>query len=154
MIHQTTIKYKKTDNNGKEKKVSEIYLVNAETPTEIEAILNTELEHLINDSFVVKTITKKENCEVLTNYKGGCWWCAKVDVVITDDNGKEKSTTTNLFFEADNFDIAYKNTNEILDGWVCPYDLISISQTKIVDVLNFISFDKNGISEVEFEEQI
>lgn len=134
MIHQSTVKYVKTDNNGKEKKVSEIYLVDAISQTDVEVILNTELGYLTNSEINIKSTIKKEKYEVLTNYKGGCWFCAKVDVVITDDNSnKEKTTASYLFFEADNFAIAYENTNEILDSWACSYELKSISETRIVD---------------------
>jgi len=132
-------KYTKIDEqSGKEKNVTETYLVDAMSLTEMESRMVKELEQVVSGEF--KVISGKESniSEIYPNENGDRWFKAKVSFVDIDEtSGKEKKTNNYMLVESNNVDEAYSFLTECLSDMIVPFEIPSISESKIIDVFQY-----------------
>ena len=131
---EVKVKYGKTFENGVFKKVSEWYLVDAETCTEAEA---RSIENLsFTDSELdVKDIRSVAYNEVFLS-QGEKFYKVKVSFITLDEkSGAEKQTNSYTLVQADDLREAIKNLDEQMKGTICDYRLLSVQETSIVDVI-------------------
>ncbi len=152
------VKYVKIDENGKEKKVTEPYLVDAVSFTEAEARIHTELEKMIHSDFIVTNISKSNISELFPNENGDRWFKAKTTFVTVDEeSGKEKKSNNYMLVEANNVKDAYEYLTEGLSDMIVPFEIPSVTESPIMDVFPFFKDEVNEeipenlkpISEVE-----
>ena len=152
------VKYVKIDENGKEKKVTEPYLVDAVSFTEAEARIHTELEKMIHSDFIVTNISKSNISELFPNENGDRWFKAKTCFVTVDEeSGKEKKSNNYMLVEANNVKDAYEYLTEGLSDMIVPFEIPSVTESPIMDVFPFFKDEVNEeipenlkpISEVE-----
>lgn len=136
--YQTKIKYEKTLEEGRIKKVTELYLVDALSFTEAEARIIEEMRPFISGEFTVSRIVPKKINEMFFNEDGDKWYQAKVNFVTLDqEKGIEKRTAITMFAQAsDNVD-ADKIIREGMKGCMVDYEIASITETKILDVFKY-----------------
>ena len=139
------VKYAKIDEvSGKEKKVSEPYLVDAVSFTEAEARIHKELEQMISGDFIVTNISKSNVTELYPNEDGDRWFKAKVSFVDVDEaSGKEKKANQYMLTEANNVKQAYEFLEESLSDMIVPYEIHAISESPLLDVFPFFNNDVN-----------
>lgn len=139
------VKYVKIDEvSGKEKKVSEPYLVDAVSFTEAEARIHKELEQMIGGEFNVTNISKSNVTELYPNENGDRWFKAKVSFVDVDEaSGKEKKANQYMLTEANNVKQAYEFLEECLSTMIVPYEIPSITESPLMDVFPFFKDDLN-----------
>nr|WP_320118502.1 DUF4494 domain-containing protein [uncultured Marinifilum sp.] len=139
------VKYVKVDEvSGKEKKVSEPYLVDAMSFTEAEARIHKELEQMISGEFNVTNISKSNVIELYPNENGDRWYKAKVSFVDVDEaSGKEKKTNQYMLAEANNVKQAYEFLEECLSDMIVPFEIPAISESPIMDIFPFFSDEVN-----------
>jgi len=138
------VKYVKIDENGKEKKVTEPYLVDAVSFTEAEARIHTELEKMIHSDFMVTTISKSNISELFPNENGDRWFKAKTSFVTVDEeSGKEKKSNNYMLVEANNVKDAYEFLTEGLSDMIVPFEIPSVTESPIMDVFPFFKDDVN-----------
>jgi hypothetical protein len=142
------VKYVKIDEvSGKERKVSESYLVDAVSFTEAEARIHKELEQMISGEFNVTNISKSNVTELYPNENGDRWFKAKVTFVDVDEaSGKEKKATQYMLTEASNVKQAFEFLEECLSDMIIPYEIPAISESPLMDVFPF--FSENGEEEI------
>jgi hypothetical protein len=154
------VKYVKIDENGKEKKVTEPYLVDAVSFTEAEARIHIELEKMIHSDFMVTNISKSNISELFPNENGDRWFKAKTFFVTVDEeSGKEKKSNNYMLVEANNVKDAYEYLTEGLSDMIVPFEIPSVAESPIMDVFPFFKDDVNDdipanlkpMSEVESE---
>jgi len=135
------VKYFKIDEvSGKEKKVTETYLLDAVSFTEAEARINLELEQMISGDFNVSNISKSNITELFPNADGDRWFKAKVTFVDIDtDSGKSKKTRQYMLVQANNAKDAYSFLNECLSTMIVPYEIPSVSESPILDVFPYFT---------------
>ena len=145
------VKYVKIDENGKEKKVTEPYLVDAVSFTEAEARIHTELEKMIHSDFMVTGISKSNINELFPNENGACWFKAKTSFVTVDEeSGKEKKSNSYMLVEANNVKDAYEFLTEGLSDMIVPFEIPSVTESPIMDVFPFFKDEVDEeISEIE-----
>ncbi|WP_372640034.1 DUF4494 domain-containing protein [Ancylomarina sp.] len=132
------VKYVKIDENGKEKKVTEPYLVDAVSFTEAEARIHTELEKMIHSDFIVTNISKSNVSELFPNENGDRWFKAKTSFVTVDEeSGKEKKSNNYMLVEANNVKDAYEYLTEGLSDMIVPFEIPSVTESPIMDVFPF-----------------
>lgn len=156
------IKYVKIDEvSGKEKKVSEPYLIDAMSFTEAEARIHKEMEQMISGEFNVTNINKSNITEIYPNDNGDRWYKAKVAFIDLDENsGKEKKSNNYMLVQASNIKLAYEFLEEKLSDILVPYEIPAISESPIMDIFPFFSDDEKldlpdnlkPISEIETNE--
>ncbi len=138
------VKYVKIDENGKEKKVTEPYLVDAVSFTEAEARIHIELEKMIHSDFMVTNISKSNISELFPNENGDRWFKAKTSFVTVDEeSGKEKKSNNYMLVEANNVKDAYEFLTEGLSDMIVPFEIPSVAESPIMDVFPFFKDDVN-----------
>lgn len=132
-----SLKYEKVMENGKEKKVTEKYLIDALSVTEAEARLIEEMSPFISGDFSIKAVVDTKYAEVVPsdNEADDTWFKCKLGYITLDEKtGTEKTTTTNMLVQAADLRQAVKNLDEHMKGTMADYRIESVSDSKIMDV--------------------
>lgn len=132
------ISYEKTMENGKEKKVTEQYLVDALSFTEAEARIIEEVKPFISGEFEVKSIRKYKVAEIVVDESGDRFFKCKLNFITLDEkSGNEKKTATNILVQATTLDEAKVTLVNHMKTTMCDYSIEKIEETKIMDVFPF-----------------
>ena len=134
---ETKIRYDKTMEDGRGKKVTEAYTVEALSFTEAESSITEELSHYISGEFDVKAITRAPYGEVFFSDADSDdrWYRARLAFITIDEKtGKEKYSNVVYLVQAASLDNARQYVNEVMDKIVIDYEVVSISETPIMDV--------------------
>ena len=133
---EVKITFDKTLENGKEKKVSELYLVDAVSFTEAETKITAEFSPLPN--FKVKSIRQYKVAEIVnkTNLDDSRYFKCKLNFMTLDEkSGAEKKTAVYMLVDAENLDKAKVLLVEHMKSTMADYSIEKIEETKIVDVI-------------------
>ena len=131
---EVKVKYIRVLENGLEKKVTEWYLIDAETCTEAEAHAIKDITPYCN-SLEVKDIRSAAYNEVFLG-EGEKFYKVKLSFITLDEkSGAEKQTNCYTLVQADDLREAIKNLDEEMKGTVCDYRILSVQETSIVDVI-------------------
>ena len=137
-------KYVKIDENGSERKASELYLIDAMSVTEAEARAIKELSKCIRGDIDIKKVSQSNITEIFPSEDGEWWWKAKISLVAIDEKaGKEKKINYYFLVAADDLSKALKTLKEGLSYVLVPYEIISMVLSPIVDVFPY--FEDGGI---------
>jgi len=134
------VKYVKTGEDGKEKKVSETYLVDAVSYTEAEARIFTEMETFIQGPFILSSLKKSNIVEIVPSddENDDRWFKGKVAILDADElTGKEKRTNQYSLIAAKDINTALTSLEESMSTYIVPYEIASISDTNIFDVFPY-----------------
>ncbi len=136
-------KYQKTDETGKDKMVSELYLIDAISFTEAESRINKELEPYISGEFFVSTIKIANFSELIPNENGDRWFKCKVAFIsIDEEKGVEKRSNTYMLVQADNVKEAYDVLEKSLDDTMSDFEIPAIAESPIMDVFKYFTDDE------------
>ena len=133
---EVKITFDKTLENGKEKKVSELYLVDAVSFTEAEAKITAEFSPLPN--FKVKSIRQYKVAEIVnkTNLDDSRYFKCKLNFITLDEkSGSEKKTAVYMLVDAETLDKAKALLVEYMKGTMADYVIEKIEETKIIAVI-------------------
>lgn len=123
--------------DGREKKVTEVFVVDALSFTEAEAKITEELSAYTSGETFIKAITRAPYSEVLfsDDSKDDRWYRARLAFITLDERtGKEKKTLITYLFQAANIDKAHSYIKEFMSSSMSDYDVHSISETQILDI--------------------
>ena len=139
-------KYVKIDDDGKERKVNETYLVDAVSCTEAEARLTEELLKMVRGEFSVGKVVTSNIIEIFAHETGEYWWKAKISIVTIDENaGKEKKINSYFLVAADNLKEALNRLEEGLSYILVPYQITALTLSPIVDVFPYFGEKESEI---------
>lgn len=134
------IKIDRHQEDGTQKKVTEQYIVNALSFTEAEARITEYLNEEGAEEIVIPNIAKANFSDIFPDEQGEIWYKAKVSFVSIDENaGKEKKISQFMLIQAEDFPNAVENLLEQFKGFTVPYDIISITETNVLDVIPYES---------------
>lgn len=129
------VRYDKMQDNGAVKKVNEPYLVDALSFTEAESRIIEELTPYISGEFTISAVKKTKIAEIYFNEDGDRYYMTKVNFVTIDPkSGVEKMVPNFILVQASDFKDALKNFEKGIDGILSDYEIVSISETMIMDV--------------------
>ena len=137
------VAYDKMMEDGSQKKVSEIYVVEANSFTEAEERATEELAPYATGEFEVKDIKPASYGEVVFADNGDestdqRYWKAKVKFIIIDEKtGKEKYSTVNYLVQAPTLRGALDGIDSIMNGSMQEEKQANIGETSILDVLEY-----------------
>jgi hypothetical protein len=156
---ETKIRYEKTMDNGLVKKVTELYLVDALSFTEAEARIIKEMQPLISGEFQVTAIKRANYSELIPANSSICqvdkeakalfdgknhstqlseadrYYHAKVAfITLNEKTGKERKEITNMLVHANSVNSAHDTIREYMRGTISDYEIVSVSETEIMDV--------------------
>lgn len=132
---KTSVRFDKTMENGAIKRVTEPYLVDALSFTEAEARIIEEVTPFISGEFTVSAVKKSKVSEIFWDETGDRWYQVKsAFITINEKTGAEKRSTVVFMVQASDFKSAYDNFMQGMKGTVADFDIISITETAIMDV--------------------
>jgi hypothetical protein len=132
------VKYVKIDDDGRERKVSESYLVDAVTFTDAETRIIQQMQTMVRGEFTVDNIKKSNIVEIYPHENGEWWYKAKIGIVTIDENaGKEKKINNYFLVAADDIKQALQRLEEGLSYILVPYQTTSLAISTIVDVFPY-----------------
>lgn len=136
-LFECGIRYEKTLESGLQKKVTELYIVDALSFTEAESRIIEEMTPYLNGGFEVVTekITNYSEVVSTTDTEADKWYKVKINLVALDERtGKEKKTAVYYLIQAKDIDDARRHTYAFMHGTVSDWYVESIVETKYIDV--------------------
>ena len=146
-LFECKVKYTKTDENtGKEKKVTETYLIDAVSFTEAESRLYKEMEMMISGEFIVTGIRKANYTDIFPFDDGDRWFKSKISYVSVDeDAGKEKKVSNQILVLANDVKDAWDKIHESMKGMTVDYEINAIAESPILDFFPYFKEEGQDI---------
>ena len=135
--YETRIKYQKTMEDGSEKVVNELYVVDALSCTEAETSIIEEMSCYISGDSAVTSAKKTNYGEILFSDldDDDKWYKAKCQFITIDEKSeKEKRSNVTYLVQAKSLARALRYVDEAISKSMLDYDIVSLSETKIIDV--------------------
>lgn len=134
---ETKIRYDKTMEDGRNKKVTEVYTVEALSFTEAESVITEEMSHYISGEFDVKAITRAPYGEIFFSDADSDdkWFKTRLAFITIDEKtGKEKYSNVVYLMQAATLDKARQYIKDVMAKTMVDYEVVSISETPLFDV--------------------
>ena len=131
------INYEKTMDDGLQKKVNEVYTVDALSFTEAEKRIMEEMSSYISGEFTVRDIKIAPYKEIFFSEADSDdrWYKAKLQF-ITIDEKTEKEKRSNVYYlvQAGTLSRAVSHIEEVMGTTMIDYVIASVAETQIMDV--------------------
>nr|DAK08449.1 MAG TPA: protein of unknown function (DUF4494) [Caudoviricetes sp.] len=148
-LFECGIRYEKTMENGMQKKVTELYIVDALSFTEAESRIIAEMQPFISGEFEVVSEKITKYSELVETAEGDKWYKAKVNYITLDEkSGAEKKQAFFYLIQAKDIDHARGRLNEYMKGSLADWECEALQETKIMDVFVYNTDGCNGADEV------
>ena len=136
--YEVKIQYDKTQEDGKEKKVTEQYVVEALSFTEAESRIIEEMTPYISGEFDVVSEKIAPYNEIFLSdnyYTDDKWFVSKVAFIAIDEKTeKEKKQTFRYLVQAATSELALDYTKEMLSHGMSDYRIDAVQDTPTLDV--------------------
>ena len=134
---EVKIQYQKTLEDGKEKKVSEQYVVEALSFTEAEARIIKEMTPYVSGDFdvVSEKIAPYNEIFLSDNSTDDKWFVSKVGFITLDEKtAKEKKHTFRYLVQAETSEKAMDYTKEMFSHGMSDYSIEAVQDTPTIEV--------------------
>ena len=134
---EVKVQYQKMQDDGKEKKVTEQYVVEATSFTEAEARIIEEMSPYISEALdvVAEKIPPFNEILLSDNSNDDKWFLSKVSFITIDEKtAKEKKTSQRLLVQAETSEKAMDHTKEMLSHGMYDYSIDAVKDTPTLDV--------------------
>lgn len=146
---ESKVKFDKTQENGLQKKVTEVYVFDALSWTEAEARTIEELTPFITGEFIIVDIKRVKLSEIFfnTEEKADKWFKGKITFILIDEkSGAEKRSSVYMLAQAKDIDQAQEVIKKGMEGSMSDYEIAEIKETPIMDVFPYSDDKKNSIT--------
>ena len=134
------IAYEKVMEDGLQKRVTEMYVVDALSFTEAEKRIMEEMSSYISGEFSVKDLTIAKYGEIFFSDEETAdrWYKCKLQFITIDEH-TEKEKRSNVFYlvQGSTLENARKNIDEVMGGTMIDYSIVSVAETSIMDVFEY-----------------
>ena len=134
------IRYEKIMEDGLQKKVTEVYTVDALSFSEAEERITEEMSSYISGEFEVADIKKAAYKEIFFSEEemADKWYKTKLQFITIDEKTeKEKRSSVNYLVQAGSLHGAVKNIEEVMGGTMIDYVIASVAETSLMDVFEY-----------------
>lgn len=134
------VQYEKVTEDGTNKKVTELYVVEAISFTEAESRIVEEMSQYISGEYEVKDIKKAKYKEIWLSddVSADRYYKAKLQFITLDEkSGKEKRSNFVSLVEASTLNNAIKGIDEVMGKTAIDYTSVEAKETKIIDVIEY-----------------
>ena len=139
------VRYDKLMENGASKKVNEPYLVDALSFTEAEARIIEEQTPFMSGEFSVSAVKRTKIAEIFRDDSADKWYLVKCAFITIDEKtAAEKRSVSQMLVAANSFKEAFENFVEGMSSTMADYEIVSISETPIMDVYGARFGEKTG----------
>ena len=135
------VKYERTMDDGKVKKVNEPYLVDALSFTEAEERIIEERKHYMSGEFQVSDIKRARYAELFEtdDESADRWFMVKLTFITLDEKtGAEKKTSQNVLVQAADLRDAVKRLDEGMKTSMMDYVISSVAESPLLDVYHYV----------------
>lgn len=135
--YEVKIQYQKMQEDGREKRVTEQYVVESSSFTEAENRIIEEMTPYISGEFDVVSEKIAAYSEIILSDKSydDKWFISKVGFITLDERtAKEKKQTFRYLVQAETSEIALDYTKEMLSHGMSDYSIDSVQDTPTLDV--------------------
>jgi hypothetical protein len=147
------VRYEKTAQDGRQKKVIETYLVDAVSFTDAEKRIHEVLQPYISGEFFVNNIKIANYADLIPNDNGDRWFKCKVTYISLDEEkGVERKSNSYMLVQANNVKEAFDNIEKSMEGMVSDYEIPAIQESPLMDVFPY--FSKEEEEETSIDETI
>lgn len=139
-MFECKVKYTKVDSeSGKEKKLTETYLVDAVDFIEAQTRIHKEMESLTSGEFELQSIKRVKYAELVqVDCENIIWYKAKVSFTAVDEtSGKEKRIAFSILVTGSNVEEASQNIQNAFKDSMSDYTIEGITDSKIIDYLPY-----------------
>lgn len=136
------VKYIRIGEDSRERKVAEVYLLDAMSYTEAESRIVREMEGVTSGEFWITGLKKSNVTEVVesTDVNDDRWYKAKVAIVDADEvSGREKRSFLYYLVAASDASRALENLNKALETFLVPWEVVSVSDSQVSDVFPYVA---------------
>ena len=136
-FYEVKIQHQKMQEDGREKKVTEQYVVEALSFTEAEARITEEMNPYISGEFdvVSEKIAPYNEILISDSLNDDKWFICKVSLITIDEKtAKENKTSQRLLVQADTSQTALEYTKKLFDISMTDYTIDSVQDTPTIDV--------------------
>ena len=147
---EVKIQYQKIQEDGKEKKVTEQYVVEALSFTEAESRIIEEMTPYISGEFDVVSEKIAAYSEIILSDKSDDdkWFISKVGFITIDERtAKEKKQTFRYLVQAETSEVAMEYTKNAFSGIMSDYTIDAVQDTATLEV--FLREDNKDSVETE-----
>lgn len=134
---ETKVRYEKIMDDGREKNVTEVFVIDALSFSEAETKITEELSAYTSSETFIKAITRASYSEVFFSEDNADdrWYRAKLAFLSIDERTeKEKRTNVVYLVQATSLDKARAYVKEVMDKTAIDYEVVSISETPVLDI--------------------
>lgn len=134
---EVKVQYQKMQDDGKEKKVTEQYVVEAMSFTEAESRITEEMTPYVDGDFDVVSEKIAPYNEIFLGDKStdDKWFVSKVTFITIDEKtAKEKKQTFRYLVQARTSELAMEYTKEMLYHYMSDYSIDAVKDTPTLDV--------------------
>ena len=125
--------------DGLIRKVTEQFLVDALSFTDAEARIVKEVQPFVTGELLVADIKRARISEMFYDENGDKWYRCKINYLSVDElNGIEKRISQTIMVQAICFKGAVDTLFERMNDTLGDYEVVSISETQILDVFQYI----------------
>ena len=131
------VRYEKIQEDGNDKLVNELYVVDALSFTEAEASIIDNMAVYVSNELKIANINPANYNEIFFSDidDDDLWFKARLAFITIDDKkDKEKRTYVNYLIQAKSIERAKRYVDEVMGKTMIDYELKSLSETKIFDV--------------------
>lgn len=139
------VRYEKTQEDGSDKLVNELYVVDALSFTEAEASIIDNMAVYVSGELKIANINHANYNEIFFsgNDDDDLWFKARLTFITIDNKNKEKRTYVYYLIQAKSIERAKRYVDEVMGKTIIDYELKSLSETKIFDVFEHESSTDN-----------
>lgn len=134
---ECSVKYQKMQDNGKDKMVTEHYVVDALSFTEAESSIIENMKPYISGDFRVTDIRPAAYGEVFFNEAGNDdrWYKVRIAIITIDEKTeKEKKSYAYYLVNASCLNGALKSLDQAFASTMLDYKSVNVTETTILDV--------------------
>lgn len=135
--YETKVKYQKTMEDGREKVVTERYVVDALSFTEAESAIIDEMSVYTSGEFKVSNLGKAAYGEIFFSDvdDDDKWYKAKLQFITIDDRTeRERRTNVTYLVQAKSLVRALRYIDKVMGKTMIDYDIVGLYETIIFDV--------------------
>ena len=147
--YECKVKYRKTQESGEQKVVTETYLLDAISYTEAETRINEEMQTYTSEEFKITNIKVANYSEIHPVENSDRWYKSKVSLIAFDEeSGKERKSNIYLLVQGNDLKEAFDNTNAAMKGTLGDYTIPAIAESPVMDVFPYFSGDEDQLTEI------
>lgn len=148
--YECKVKYRKLDDKGVLKVVTEPYLIDALSFTEAESRINAEMSAFISEEFKVVNIKVANFSEIHHFENSDRWFRSKISLLAYDEeSGKERKTNLYMLIQANDVKEAYENTEQVMQNTMGEYSIPAIAESPIMDVFHYFTGEEEELETIQ-----